>query len=89
MVSIKNTKLRREERKGDFNDLISQTEETGGGRHPRWLFVGFASVINECELHEIDFNGYSFTVERKFDARERVEEKLDRGFGCGQWCSML
>lgn len=46
--------------------------------------VGFTSAINACDLHEIEFSGYPFTSKRKFDSGERVEEKLDRGFGCGK-----
>ena len=43
-------------------------------------------MIEDCDLHKIDFVGYPFTWERRFSSDDRVEEKLDRGFGNSLWC---
>lgn len=71
---------------GDFNDLLSQNEKRGGSLHPCWLSRGFAKTIEDYGLVELDFHGYPFTWERRYENSDVVEEKLDRAFASHSSC---
>lgn len=46
-------------------------------------------MIEDCDLQEIDFCGYSYTWEKRFKNKAIVEEKLDREFGNSSWCQLF
>lgn len=46
---------------GDFNDLLSNEDKCGRVEHPSWLLSGFCNVIPECNLIDVQLEGYPFT----------------------------
>lgn len=53
--------------------------------HPRNLFEGFRSAIDDSCLSELDLNGGKFTWEKSKGKPEWVKERLDRCFATQPW----
>lgn len=70
---------------GDFNDLACSSEKIGGNDHPTYLLNGFRSALQHCDLHEIEWLGYSYTWERSRGSPNWVREKLDRAVANTKW----
>lgn len=49
---------------GDMNNVACQMDKKGGRRYPSWLIRGFQDVMDDCELMDMDLQGYPFTFER-------------------------
>lgn len=48
----------------DFNDLLYDSDKWGNIAHPRNLFEGFRSAIDDSNLSELDLHGGKYTWER-------------------------
>jgi hypothetical protein len=70
---------------GDFNDLLSQEDKIGHHPHPNWLFSGFRSAVNDCDLTDIQLEGHRFTWIKSRGSPNVVEERLDRAMASSDW----
>ncbi|XP_058733184.1 uncharacterized protein LOC131604782 [Vicia villosa] len=70
---------------GDFNDLLSQNDKKGLNIHPHWLCSGFQEVVTECDLTDIQLEGYPFTWTKSRGAANMIKEKLDRALVDSVW----
>lgn len=46
---------------GDMNNIMKQEDKRGGSLYPSLLIQGFQQVIDECDLNDLDLEGYRFT----------------------------
>ncbi|XP_074337494.1 uncharacterized protein LOC141674688 [Apium graveolens] len=74
---------------GDFNDLISIDEKSGGNQHSRSLIEGFVQTVDDCGLLDLGFEGEKFTWERCHGKYNWVQERLDRGLANRSWCELF
>jgi hypothetical protein len=70
---------------GDFNDLLSQADKKGRLPHPNWLCTGFRSAVNDCDLTDIQLEGYPFTWIKSSGTDHMIEERLDRALASSDW----
>ncbi|XP_074336020.1 uncharacterized protein LOC141673185 [Apium graveolens] len=74
---------------GDFNDIVTMEEKTGGSRQPRVLLDGFAEAITDCGLADLCYTGDRYTWEMSRGTSQRVQERLDRGLATSEWIEMF
>ena len=65
---------------GDFNDLLTSDDKLGGSERPTWLYNGFRSAVNDCNLHDLPLEGYPFTWFKSLGTPHAIEERLDKAF---------
>jgi len=65
---------------GDFNDLLTSDDKRGGSERPTWLYNGFRSAVNDCNLHDLPLEGYPFRWFKSLGTHRAIEERLDRAF---------
>jgi hypothetical protein len=70
---------------GDFNDLLSQEDENGTNPHPNWLCSGFRSAVSDCDLTDIQLEGYPYTWTKSRGSVNVIEERLDRAMADSKW----
>ncbi|KAK2388712.1 hypothetical protein QL285_062362 [Trifolium repens] len=70
---------------GDFNDLLSQEDKRGIHPHPNWLCNGFRSAVSDCDLTDIQLEGYPFTWTKSRGSPNIIEERLDRAMANSMW----
>lgn len=63
---------------GDMNNILCHEDKRGGRRYPNWLIQGFQTVLEKCNLHDVDLVGYRYTWERGKGTDDWMEIKLDR-----------
>ncbi|GAU48556.1 hypothetical protein TSUD_405720 [Trifolium subterraneum] len=74
---------------GDFNDLLSQKDKRGNLPHPNWLCMGFRQVISDCDLSDIQLEGYPFTWIKSRGTPHVIEERLDRAMASTSWLNLF
>jgi hypothetical protein len=70
---------------GDFNDLLSQEDKRGTNPHPNWLCNGFRSAVSDCDLTDIQLEGYPYTWVKSRGRPHVIEERLDRAMANSKW----
>lgn len=48
---------------GDMNNVLYQRDKKGGRLYPQHLIQGFQEVLDDCELVDMNLNGYEYTWE--------------------------
>lgn len=73
---------------GDFNELLSNDEKSGGAIRSDSSFWGFRNMLQDCKLREIRYTGNCLSRGGK---REDVwvQCRLDRSFGNSEWFSLF
>lgn len=74
---------------GDMNNVLGQADKRGGPMYPTWLINGFQDTLEECDLHDMDLQGYPFTWERGHGTDNWVEIRLDRAVASSSWLSVF
>ncbi|WJX92273.1 hypothetical protein P8452_73938 [Trifolium repens] len=74
---------------GDFNDLLSQEDKLGHNPHPNWLFSGFRSAVNDCDITDIQLEGHRFTWIKSRGSSHVIEERLDRAMASSDWLALF
>ncbi|CAA0841624.1 Unknown protein, partial [Striga hermonthica] len=70
---------------GDWNDLCSNEEKSGGiPRNPN-SFQAFKSFINQMNMEELKMQGHPYTWCNNREGDELIEEQLDRAFSSEEW----
>ncbi|KAK2641420.1 hypothetical protein Ddye_023183 [Dipteronia dyeriana] len=70
---------------GDFNEILMDSEKSGGIQRPQNLMENFRSALNDCGLQDIGFVGSTFTWCNKRDGEDMIQERLDRVVCDCQW----
>lgn len=65
---------------GDFNDVLFANEKQGGRLRDERNMTAFKTVLDECNLLDIGYQGPCFTWEQGCWAHNNIREQLDRGF---------
>lgn len=63
---------------GDFNEIISPGEQRGGNFHQNRA-DGLLSVMDNCNLIDLNSVGGKFTWHRNCRGQRSISKKLDRG----------
>lgn len=63
---------------GDMNNVLSQEDKKGGRPYPTWLISGFQAVLDDCDLNDMELQGYRYTWEIGHGTYNWIEIKLDR-----------
>ncbi|KAM2486233.1 hypothetical protein ACFX1W_038326 [Malus domestica] len=69
---------------GDFNEILSEDEKSGGSPWHRSTIPFLQSFLNSMELVDLGFSGPKFTW-RGTRNGSLVQERLDRGLINGSW----
>lgn len=72
---------------GDFNDLLSKEEKSGGIPHPNWLYQGFRKAIVDSNLSDISMTSHKLTWSRDRWTVNFLDERLDRAITNPRWHS--
>jgi hypothetical protein len=70
---------------GDFNDLLAQEDKKWTHPHPNWLCNGFRNAVSDCDLTDIQLEGYPYTWIKSRGSPTVVEERLDRAMANSKW----
>jgi len=73
----------------DFNDLLTSDDKRGGSERPTWLYNGFRSAVNDCNLHDLPLGGYPFTWFKSLGTPRTIEGRLDRAFHTSSWLTLF
>uniref|UniRef100_A0A803Q5E5 DUF4283 domain-containing protein n=1 Tax=Cannabis sativa TaxID=3483 RepID=A0A803Q5E5_CANSA len=74
---------------GDLNNVTSQQDKRGGNAYPNWLINGFCGMLDDCGLHDLDLEGYPFTLERGRGTDDWIEVRIDRALVSQQWLDLF
>lgn len=69
---------------GDFNEILSNDEKSGGPRRPEASFKFFAGMLSACDMEELTSKGNIFTWAGQ-RWKKYVQCCLDRCFGNKAW----
>ncbi|PNX80358.1 ribonuclease H, partial [Trifolium pratense] len=53
--------------------------------HPNWLCNGFRSAVSDCDLTDIQLEGYPYTWIKSGGTPQVIEERLDRAMANSKW----
>ncbi|KAM7514177.1 hypothetical protein LguiA_003760 [Lonicera macranthoides] len=70
----------------DLNDMVTSSEKIGGGEFNYQRVAKFNSMMNECRLIDLGWNGTSFTWMGKRRGGVIVKERLDIALTNEEWC---
>ncbi|XP_031387245.1 uncharacterized protein LOC116200546 [Punica granatum] len=70
---------------GDFNEILSESENFGGGLVNFNRSLKFSDMLNSCHLSDLGFSGPRFTWTNLRDAGGLVQERLDRAVANPSW----
>ncbi|KAF7822883.1 reverse transcriptase [Senna tora] len=66
---------------GDFNDVLYHFEKEGGKPKATRKVLNFQSLLDDCGLFDLNYNGAAFTWFNKRAGEAFVKERLDRALG--------
>ncbi|KAG6643095.1 hypothetical protein CIPAW_09G186400 [Carya illinoinensis] len=73
---------------GDFNEILLQEEQFGSHVRPFQQMKAFRTVIEDCGLKDLDFNGDSYTWSNRREGSEFTKARLDRVFVNKDWMDL-
>ncbi|KAL0421421.1 UNVERIFIED_CONTAM: putative mitochondrial protein [Sesamum latifolium] len=69
----------------DYNEILDQSEKSGGPPRPNWQIRNFRWALEDCGLSNIGFSGSSFTWSNRHLHPHIVLERLDRACANAGW----
>lgn len=63
---------------GDFNEILSPGEETGGDDRPFSDMLRFRNVLDCCDLMDMGYVGPKLTWDNRREDGANIQERLDR-----------
>ncbi|KAG2294893.1 hypothetical protein Bca52824_041562 [Brassica carinata] len=73
---------------GDFNELLSNDEKSGGAVREESSFWDFRDMVKNCKLREIQYSGNCLSW-GGWREKVWVQCRLDRSFGNSEWFSLF
>ena len=73
----------------DYNEIISQTEKSGGDLRPTRQMDRFCSVIHHCGFTDLGYTGSPYTWSRNHPIEGRTYIRLDRALATMAWKSLF
>ena len=70
---------------GDFNEILSMHEKTGGSVYSQQQMDGFRNVVNFCGFSDLGYCGTDLTWCNMQDGENRIQLRLDRAFATPEW----
>ncbi|XP_040987679.1 uncharacterized protein LOC121235397 [Juglans microcarpa x Juglans regia] len=70
---------------GDFNEVLSNHEKSGGRESSDRQMQAFQAVVDECELMDLGFQGNPFTWCNNRETDQCISERLDRCLASLKW----
>ncbi|KAK4397093.1 putative mitochondrial protein [Sesamum angolense] len=70
---------------GDFNEILSDSEKSGGRRRPLWQIRRFREALASTDLHDLGYEGMSFTWCNQHPEPDTIYERLDRACADPSW----
>lgn len=70
---------------GDFNAILHVDEKIGGMQRNAWVLSDIQRFVQESNLIDLGYVGYSFTWNNKRQGRDNVKVRLDRFFTDPSW----
>ncbi|KAH7526808.1 hypothetical protein JRO89_XSUnG0053100 [Xanthoceras sorbifolium] len=70
---------------GDFNEIVSDVEKSGGSFRGATAMSNFRSAINDCCLIDMGFQGNCFIWSNRQSFDQCIQERLDRSLCTLQW----
>lgn len=71
---------------GDFNEILLLGEKEGGIPRPQSCMDMFQEALEDCELHDLGFEGDVFTWRNSsHDSSRYLRERLDQAVADGEW----
>jgi hypothetical protein len=74
---------------GDFNEILDQSEKEGAAIRRESQMDGFRSVLDDCLLADLGFQGAPFTWSNHKSDGMFTKERLDRALANQEWCSIF
>nr|POF20769.1 hypothetical protein CFP56_73574 [Quercus suber] len=74
---------------GDYNEIISQAEKSGGSLRPARQMDRFREVIHHCGFIDLGYTGSPFTWSRNHPVDGRTYIRLDRALATIAWKSLF
>ncbi|CAL1388495.1 unnamed protein product [Linum trigynum] len=74
---------------GDFNQVLSSREKSGGRGVQEAGMTHFSNCLNEVGCQDLGFHGYLFTWENRRTRGGYIEERLDRFIANEKWRSLF
>ncbi|XP_074271629.1 uncharacterized protein LOC141595561 [Silene latifolia] len=68
----------------DFNEILFAMEMKGGS-HAQWQMNNFRETVDDCGLHDMDFEGYAFTYDNGQAEKDNRQSRLDRALCNEAW----
>ncbi|XP_012851712.1 PREDICTED: uncharacterized protein LOC105971405 [Erythranthe guttata] len=74
---------------GDFNEILSNSEKTGGNARLPASIRAFRNTLEDCSLSDLGFEGSPFTWSNNRHAPDTVRCRLDRCCANNGWISLF
>ena len=74
---------------GDFNEILHASEKDGGVDRRESRMDAFREAVELCDLHDLGYQGSTFTWCRGNDPNTIIRERLDRFLACDEWGSLF
>ncbi|KAL9141797.1 hypothetical protein ABFS82_14G128000 [Erythranthe guttata] len=74
---------------GDFNEILANSEKSGGSPRLPSSIAAFRSALDECGLSDLGFTGPNFTWTNRREAPNTIKCRLDRCCGSSECISMF
>ncbi|XP_041011336.1 uncharacterized protein LOC121255118 [Juglans microcarpa x Juglans regia] len=74
---------------GDFNEVLSNQEKSGGRDRSDMQMQDFRVVVDECELLDLGFQGTPFTWCNNRETDHSISERLDRCLANLKWKALF
>jgi hypothetical protein len=66
---------------GDFNEVLSASEQLGGNDREEWMMEGFRYVVEYCRMTDLGYIGLPYTWDNRQQGYNNIKVRLDRGLG--------
>ena len=74
---------------GDYNEIVSRMEKSGGSLRPTRQMDRFRSVIHTCGFIDLGFVGPPYTWSRNHHVEGRIHIRLDRALATTPWKTLF
>jgi ribonuclease HI len=74
---------------GDFNEIVKQSEKSGGAVRRDGQIAQFREVLVDCGLSDLGYRGSKFTWNNGQQNGSFIKERLDRAVANKEWCGLF